>query len=55
MGMVEGLLLIYGRQTASSGSWGALAGTEADLRSLIRRARLPRPGFNPRLFAGETF
>jgi hypothetical protein len=28
---------------------------EADLRSLIKRARLPMPMFNPRLFAGETF
>jgi hypothetical protein len=34
---------------------GVRSSAEADLRSLIKRARLPRPMFNPRLFAGETF
>jgi hypothetical protein len=34
---------------------GVRSSAEADLRSLIKRARLPMPMFNPRLFAGETF
>jgi hypothetical protein len=34
---------------------GIRSSAEADLRSLIKRARLPMPMFNPRLFAGETF
>jgi hypothetical protein len=34
---------------------GIRSSAEADLRSLIERARLPTPMFNPRLFAGETF
>jgi hypothetical protein len=34
---------------------GIRSSAEADLRSLIKRARLPRPMFNPCLFAGETF
>jgi hypothetical protein len=34
---------------------GIRSTAEADLRSLIKRARLPLPMFNPRLFAGETF
>jgi hypothetical protein len=34
---------------------GIRSSAEADLRSLIKRAGLPRPMFNPRLFAGETF
>ena len=34
---------------------GVRSSAEADLRSLIKRARLPMPMFNPRLFAGQTF
>ena len=34
---------------------GIRSAAEADLRSLIKRAHLPMPMFNPRLFAGETF
>jgi hypothetical protein len=34
---------------------GIRSSAEADLRSLIKRARLPTPMFNPRLFAGKTF
>src|SRR5215469_6529822 len=34
---------------------GIRSSAEADLRTLIKRAGLPMPMFNPRLFAGETF
>ena len=34
---------------------GIRSSAEADLRSLIKRARLPMPMFNPRLFAGRVF
>jgi very-short-patch-repair endonuclease len=34
---------------------GIRSTAEADLRSLIKQARLPMPMFNPRLFAGEIF
>ena len=34
---------------------GARSAAEADLHAAIRRARLPMPMFNPRLFAGRVF
>jgi hypothetical protein len=34
---------------------GVRSAAEADLRSVIRRGRLPAPLFNPRLFAGPAF
>ncbi len=34
---------------------GVRSAAEADLRTAIRRGRLPSPLFNPRLFAGQTF
>jgi len=34
---------------------GVRSAAEADLHALIRRARLPTPMFNPRLFAGRVF
>lgn len=34
---------------------GTRSSPEADLKDLIRRAKLPEPQFNPRLYAGEEF
>jgi hypothetical protein len=34
---------------------GVRSAAEADLRTAIRRGRLPSPLFNPRLFIGQTF
>jgi hypothetical protein len=34
---------------------GVRSSAEADLRTLIKRERLPDPAYNPRLYAGETF
>jgi very-short-patch-repair endonuclease len=34
---------------------GARSNPEADLKDLLRRARLPAPEFNPRLYLGEEF
>jgi very-short-patch-repair endonuclease len=34
---------------------GTRSNPEADLKDLLRRARLPMPEFNPRLYAGEEF
>lgn len=34
---------------------GVRSAAEADLRTLIKRERLPDPMYNPRLFSGETF
>ncbi len=34
---------------------GVRSAAEADLRTLVRRARLPLPLFNPRLYVGDTF
>ena len=34
---------------------GARSAAEADLHAVIKRARLPMPMFNPRLFAGRVF
>ena len=34
---------------------GARSGAEGELHALIKRARLPAPVFNPRLFAGRVF
>ena len=34
---------------------GTRSNPEADLRDLLRRAKLPMPEFNPRLYAGEEF
>jgi hypothetical protein len=43
------------RQALAEVSEGIRSTAEGDLRDLIVRARLPRPMFNPRLFAGRTF
>jgi hypothetical protein len=34
---------------------GVRSAAEGELRALIKRARLPMPMFNPRLFAGRVF
>jgi hypothetical protein len=34
---------------------GTRSNPEADLHDLVRRAKLPMPEFNPRLYAGEEF
>jgi len=52
-GPVRGSALLR-RALAEVGD-GVRSSAEADLRDLIRRARLPIPMFNPRLFAGPAF
>jgi hypothetical protein len=34
---------------------GIRSPAEADLRTLIKRARLPEPAYNPRLHVGDAF
>jgi very-short-patch-repair endonuclease len=43
------------RQALAEVADGIRSSAEADLHDLIKRARLPLPMFNPRLFAGPTF
>lgn len=52
-GSVRGSALF--RAALSEVAQGARSGPEAELLDLIRRARLPMPLLNPRLFAGEEF
>lgn len=43
------------RQALAEVADGVRSAAEADLHALIRRCRLPKPMFNPRLFAGDEF
>jgi hypothetical protein len=43
------------RQALAEVADGVRSAPEGDLRELIKRARLPEPMFNPRLFAGKQF
>jgi hypothetical protein len=52
-GPVHGSALF--RLALSEVAEGVRSSAEADLRTLIKRARLPEPIFNPRLFAGNAF
>ena len=51
-GPVQGSALL--RRTLAEVADGIRSAAEADLRDLIKRARLPVPMFNPRLYAGDT-
>ena len=43
------------RQVLEEVADGVRSSAEGDLRTLVRRERLPEPMYNPRLFAGDTF
>jgi hypothetical protein len=43
------------RQALAEVASGVRSVAEGDLRTLLRRGRVPAPYFNPRLFAGEVF
>jgi hypothetical protein len=52
-GPMQGSALL--RQALTEVADGIRSAPEGDLRALVKRARLPVPLFNPRLYAGKSF